>query len=476
MTDITLSQRLSDFAHDCTFEKLPPEVIGSVTRRVLDTLGVAIAAIPLDTSSAVLDYATSMGGQPQAHALGSVMLPASQAAFCNGVLSHSLDYDDTHLPSILHPSASIVPACLAVAELVNAPGSEVVRAIGIGIEICVRLGMAGYDQATGNSVFFERGQHATSICGAIGGAAAAAMLMDASVVDAIGIAVSFASGVIEANRTGGTVKRLHCGWAAHSAVTAAELARRGITGPPTALEGRFGFFEAFLNGRFDETSITKGLGSDWEVPGIFFKPYPANHFTHTGIDAAIALRSQGLQPHDIEFITLGVATPTIRTIGEPIEVKRTPITGYQAQFSGPYTVAAALLGGGGLGLGLDDFTDALAQDERRRAIASMVNIVSDPECDSIYPKQFPAVLTVGRKDGSTLVEKVMTNRGGPGRPLSDDELSTKFRDNASRVLTDEAVDRMQQAILDLTTLSTVDPILALTANPKEQKWHATTPS
>jgi len=115
----------------------------------------------------------------------------------NGVLAHSLDYDDTHLPSILHPSASIVPASLAAAELAGATGAQTIAAIAAGLEICVRLGMAGYDETTRNSMFFERGQHATSICGAIAGAASAAKLLG---LDADGIAHAAASGVAQTPR------------------------------------------------------------------------------------------------------------------------------------------------------------------------------------------------------------------------------------------------------------------------------------
>src|SRR6185437_9650361 len=121
-----------------------------------------------------------------------------------------------------------------------------------------------------------------------------------------------------ANRTGGTVKRMHCGWGAHAAVSAAQLVAQGFTGPPTVLEGRFGFFQAWLHGTFDPKAITDGLGEVWSVPGIFFKPYPANHFTHAGIDAALALRDQGVAIDEVDALTLGVAEPTVRTIGEPI--------------------------------------------------------------------------------------------------------------------------------------------------------------
>ena len=159
-----------------------------------------------------------------------------------------------------------------------------------------------------------------------------------------------ASGVIEANRTGGTVKRLHCGFAAQAGVTAAQLVRRGFTGPPTVLEGRFGFFEAWLHGQFFPDAVTDGLGDEWSVPGIFFKPYPANHFTHT-VDRRRPRvpRARASGPRTSPSITIGAPTAVIRTIGQPIEVKRAPETGYQAQFSGPYAVVAGLLGGGGLG-------------------------------------------------------------------------------------------------------------------------------
>lgn len=252
-----------------------------------------------------------------------------------------------------------------MAQTVGAGGRDVVAAVAVGLEVAVRLGMAGYDEQLGNSVYLEHGQHATSICGAMGGAVAAGMLAgldEPGLVDVLGVTASMAAGIIEANRTGGTVKRLHCGWAAHSAVTAAQLVERGFTGPPTVLEGRFGFFEAFLRGESDLAAVRDGLGEQWAVPGIFFKPYPANHFTHAVIDAGIGLREQGMDVAELARAVVGVPTAVVRTIGEPIADKRTPQTVYQAQFSGPYALAVGLLGGGGLGAGLADFTDELAHE------------------------------------------------------------------------------------------------------------------
>jgi 2-methylcitrate dehydratase PrpD len=314
----------------------------------------------------------------------------------------------------------------------------------------------------GNSVFFEHGQHATSICGAMGGAVSAALLLDlgaSGIVNALGVAASMASGIIEANRTGGTVKRLHCGWAAHSAVSAAQLVARGFTGPPTVLEGRFGFFEAFLRGEARPEAVLEGLGETWSVPGIFFKPYPANHFTHAAIDAGAALRGRGVPLDRVRAIELRVPTAVIRTIGQPIEEKRAPTTGYQAQFSGPYAVVAGLLGGSGLGVGLEDFTDELAQDPYRRALMARVSVVPDDRCDEIFPHQFPAVVRLWTDDGQEWTEEVLANRGGPARPLSEDELALKFSTNVAGRLEATDATEVRRQILRLDELQDLDDVM-----------------
>lgn len=465
MAEATLAQTVARFAARARYEDLPPAVVASVRQRVLDVLGICVAAQDLDSSRAVIDYVAEQGGAPQARAIGVPhRVPTALAAFGNGVLAHSLDYDDTHLPSVLHPSASIVPSVLAAAERAGADGRTAVTAIAVGLEVCVRIGMAGYDRQAGNSVFFEHGQHATSICGALGGAVAVGVVLgqdEAQLASSLGVAASMAAGIIEANRTGGNVKRLHCGWAAHSAVTAADLVSRGITGPPTVLEGRFGFFEAFLRGEFDPAALLDGLGTEWEVPGIFFKPYPANHFTHTAVDAAMALRRKGVDHRQVRRLTLGVPAPVIRTIGEPIDRKRRPATGYQAQFSGPYAVAAGLLGGGGgLGVGLDDYTDELAVDPVRRELMDKVSVVADDECTRIFPNQFPAVLVAELTDGEVVTERVLVNRGGPQNPLSDDEVELKFRDNAGRHLPEAVVARIAARALALDELSHAGDVLS----------------
>lgn len=454
---------------------LPDQVSNRIPARIIDIVGIAVRATQLETSRAVQRFVLEQGAQGQSTAIGTARATApAEAAFMNGVLAHSLDFDDTHLPSILHPSASVVPAALAVAEDKPTSGTELLAAVALGLEIAVRLGMAGYDPLARQSVFFERGQHATSICGSVGSAAAAARLLaldEPTIGHAMAIACSMSSGIIEANRAGGTVKRLHCGWAARAGVTAAQLAAHGVTGPPTAIEGRFGLMQAFLGDQADIGAVTADLGQRWLCDSIFYKPYPANHFTHTAIDAAVALQHGGLDCASLKRATLEVAPPTVRTIGEPIETKRNPRSGYFAQFSGPYAVVVGLLGSCDSGVGLADFTDELANDPQRRDLMAKVDVVGDPKLMKIYPNHFPARLTVTTTNGETLVEEVLTNLGSPERPLTQGQLRAKFYDNTAGLLPKETIAQTHRTLSSLATLDSTAKLLSPLANLQPGHTH-----
>ncbi|GAA4927985.1 2-methylcitrate dehydratase PrpD [Nonomuraea thailandensis] len=485
---MTYVRRLAEFAVACRDGELPAAVREDVPGRVLDVLGNCLAAYADpdgDAAPAVLRAVRRWGGSGESTVIGSGdRLPAPSAALVNGTLAHALDYDDTHLPSVLHPSASVVPAALAAAQSVSArhaeqaaardagafgaepgvgvSGGEVVAAVAAGIEVCGRLGMASYLPQERNSLFFEQGQHATSICGTLGAAVAAGLLFGLTadgIAHAVGVAASMGAGLLEANRTGGTVKRVHCGWAAHAGVSAAVLAAEGLTGPPTVLEGRFGFFQAWLGGRYDAEALLGGLGERWELLRTTYKPYPANHFTHPVIDCALALRRGGLDPSRIAEIEVGVPGPVLRTVAEPWEEKVRPRSPYHAKFSAPYTVAAALLGGGGLGLALEDFATL---DPARLELAERVRCVADERASEIFPRAFAAVVRVRLRDGSALEHRVDSSRGGPEHPLSGAELEAKFRANAGRALPQERVGELVEAIGKLVTGGTVDDVLART--------------
>ena len=461
----TIAEQLGEVAYQITQNGLSDELRRESARRVLDVIGNSLAAKDQAATEVVRNVVLAWEGPADSFAIGAGKLPAAAAALLNGTLAHAMDFDDTHLPSVLHPSASVVPAALAVGAKLKSKPTDVMDAIAFGIEVTCRLGMAGYDKKLGNSVFFERGLHATSICGTLGAATAAAMLYKlsaAQITSAIGIASSMGAGLLEANRTGGTVKRMHCGWAAHGGVVAAELAKAGLTGPPTVIEGRFGFMQAYCGDQVNLAELTDDLGTSWVLPGLFFKPYPCNHFTHTGIDAARRMKANGITPDRIERLELGVPTPVLRTIAEPREAKIKPESGYHAAFSGPYTVAAAFYRDHGLGLFHEDFEDDAAHDPEILALAAKVNVSANASCDEIFPHQFPAVLTAHLKDGSSVTERVLVNRGGPQDPLSDAELALKFESNARLAISSEQAAKIAQCIFGFATnSSSLDQLVQL---------------
>jgi 2-methylcitrate dehydratase PrpD len=447
-TELTHVQVLANFVANTT--TLDLAIVNDAKERILDVLGNSLAGraesnSATDPDQAVERMVKSWGGNPTSSVIGStIKLPAVSAALVNGTLAHILDFDDTHLPSVLHPSASVVPAVLAIAEEVGSTSEEIIRAVAIGIEISNRIGMASYLPEVGNSIFFDKGFHATSIIGTIAAAVSTSILYHlpaAGVANAMGIAASMGAGIIEANRTGGTVKRIHCGWAAHGGIVAAAMAREGISGPPTVFEGHFGFFNAYLDGRYDVHALLDDLGIRWELLKTAYKPYPTNHFTHPGIDCALALRAQGMKVEEINSVVLGVAKPVIRTIGEPREEKIHPKSGYHGKFSAPYTIATAFIGGGGLGVYLDDFSEENWDQPERLALAAKVTVVEDARATAIFPNAFAAVLTVTMKDGSVHTHRVDASLGSKEAPLSADQIRQKFTLNASRFLTPSSVEK-----------------------------------
>lgn len=428
---------LAKFVAETSPQDVPAAVCVDVKRRVLDTIGVSLGACPLETSTAARNLCAAPSGVAESTVIGfGDRLPAAAAGLVNGVLAHSLDFDDTHLPSVLHPSACVIPAALAVAEACNSSGEELVMAAVLGYEVCVRAGMAGYDNVRRDSVFFENGWHATSICGTLASAAIAARLMRLSaeqIGHAIAIAASFGSGILEGNRSGGTVKRLHCGWAVHAGINAAAAAKAGFTGPATVFEGRFGFFRAFCGGPVNLGAIEHRLGDEWQAPHVFIKPYPANHFTHAIVDAALVLRTE-VSAADIKDVEIALPSATLKTVAEPPEAKAQPKSGYHAKFSAPYVFAAAMIGGADLGVGLDDFSDENVGDGRRLALAAKVRCIAGRDLDAIYPDQFPARVTLMTHSGRNVGRTILFNRGGPSNPLTHSELMQKFLSNATRVL------------------------------------------
>jgi 2-methylcitrate dehydratase PrpD len=250
---------------------------------------------------------------------------------------------------------------------------------------------------------------------------------DAVMVNAFGIAGSFASGIIEYLAEGAWTKRLHPGWAAQSGYRAVRLALAGFEGPRTVFEGTHGFFHGYANttdGDFE--AMLDGFGSRWVWTGIAFKPYACGTMAHPFIDCARAWRARGIAPERIARIDCETAEGIVHRLWEPLAVKRSPPNAYAAKFSIPYAIAVGLQRDNA---GLGEYTDALAHDATLRALAAKVHYVVDPA--NPYPKQFTGHLRVTLDDGTVHEHRQGFFKGGVDHPLSDADLRHKFFANCA---------------------------------------------
>jgi 2-methylcitrate dehydratase PrpD len=440
----TASQALAEFIASLRYEDLPAEVVSAARRHILDAVGVSLAAAARGEASGLVDMTRSWAGARESTIIGHEFgAPAPFAALANGTLAHALDFDDTHVESVVHPSAVVMPAAFAVGEEVGARGAEMLAAAVAGYEVAGRVGAA----APGR--FQVRGFDTTGVVGTFAAAAVAAKLWGLSAEEtthALGIAGSQSSGVFAYLSAGSETKRLHAGWAAHGGVIAADLARRGLTGPPTVFEGPHGLFDALLHGEdVDRARLVRGLGAEWETTRIAIKPYPASHFVHAFMDAAARA---GVKWADIDEVICAVAPATVGIVCEPRAAKLHPPTTQAAQYSLPFAVASAIVGGRE---SLELFGEDARTDRRVLTLAERIHYETDPTLP--FPKTFGGRMKIVTRGGRVLELDETVNRGHPDRPLTEQELTDKFTRNARMRLEPRAARR---AMLKLQSMETSD--------------------
>jgi 2-methylcitrate dehydratase PrpD len=347
----------------------------------------------------------------------------------------------------------VIPTVLALGEAGGLDGRAVITAAVAGYESVARIGMGA------PAAFHRRGWHATSTCGTFAAALAAGVcerLDRKALTSALGIAGSFASGVMEFLEDGSWVKRLHPGWAGQAGATAAALARAGFPGPATILEGRYGLYRTFVDADPDLRPFDT-LGRRWETLNIGFKPYPACHYLHAFLDCALSLReTHRIDAGAIEAIECLVPPSGMPIVAEPYPAKLRPRTPYDAQFSLPFSVAAAFVDGR---VDLDTYTADHLGDPRVLALADRVTCRPDP--NTTVPNGFPGWVRVRLADGRTLEAREPDGRGGPARPLPERAIVEKFRANAGRVLGASRVSEIERATLALDTLPDVRSLMPL---------------
>jgi 2-methylcitrate dehydratase PrpD len=365
------------------------------------------------------------------------------AALANGAQSHALDFDDTHLPSIVHGAAPVAPVVLALGEWRRLPGDRVLAAFVAGFEVETRLG-----RVLGRPLA-DRGWHVTGMLGHFGAAAAAGKVLGLDAVQlahALGIAGTQAAGL---EQSFGTMsKPLHPGKAAMNGLLAALLAREGYTGATAMLDGRAGLPATFL-GITDLGAAVEDLGKRFEILENSTKFYAACHLTHATIDAGRAIRARvAPAPDTVEAVRCQVHPLVLKVAANPA-----PATGLEAKFSIAYCAATALVRGEA---GESEFGEASVRDP---AVARVMARVM-PEADASLAIG-AARMTIRLADGRTLEERVTAARGTPENLLTRDEVEGKFRRLAGVVLPAERVARLVAALRGLAGLADVSELARL---------------
>jgi 2-methylcitrate dehydratase PrpD len=441
---MTVAGDIAEWVGDLAYDDIPGETLAAARLHLLDTLGAGLAAHARGVATAGRTIATSGGASGSSTIIGvEGGAPPAAAALANGMLCHGLDFDDTHADSICHVGVVVSPAAVAVAEAAGSNGRELLLALVAGSEIITRVGAAAVPG------YMVRGFHPTSVSGVFGAAVAAARLRGLPPLEirsALGLAGSMSSGLFAYLADGSETKPVHAGWAAHGGILAAELAAAGGEGPAAVFEDRFGFFAAYYDGDADAlVAQVSDLGRRWETPRIAFKPYPACHFVHSCLDAAASLRARhSLAVDDVERITVAVPDPGIPLVLEPSAAKRDPRTEYDAKFSLQYSIAALLVHGR---VGVETYTEQAIRDPAVLALAARVEHLQRPF--PTYPRSFPGWVRIETHAGAVLELELEHQRGGPENPMSVDEVTGKFRANASLALDAAAVAELEAALLSL---------------------------
>jgi 2-methylcitrate dehydratase PrpD len=437
---MNVTRSLTQKCFELDYNQLPEEVIDRVRYFTLDYLGVAARGSLSESSrpvyNAVRRLDASGTGTP---IIGTDFRAAPPyAALANGISAHSLELDDVVNAASLHPGVTIITAALSAADISGCSAKEFVEGVVAGYEVTVKLGIA-LDPAA----HYARGFHPTATCGTMGAAVAVAKIFRLSpeeMTNALGIAGSQAAGSMEFLAEGAFTKRFHAGWAAHSGLMAALLARENFTGPGTIIEGKFGFLHSYSDNS-DPERVLKDWANPYEVMKTSIKPHSCCRYKQGPIDGVLRIvRENHLRADDIESIEAAILSAGFSLVAEPELLKQNPKSIVDAQFSMPFGATVAVLFGKAT---LDEYTPENIASEQVKALMKRVSCVKNPELDKVFPQKWPALVKIATKDGRSFQTDVEFPKGDPENPLSWDEIIEKFNGLASPVYSPE---RRQQIV------------------------------
>jgi len=440
-TETTLAQFVVDFPT----QDIPSDVMHLAKRCLMNYSGVALFATLDPAIDILLDLLRAEGCAPAATVIGSgFKTSALNAALANGFLGHLEDYDDTHT-TVIHPSAPILPAALALSEQRTVSGRDLLGAFAVGVEVACRIGLVIVAHFREGAAHW----HITNTCGVLGAAAAAGRLLkltEEQMVYAFAIAGTQACGVREV--FGSMCKPFHAGKAAQNGAMAALLAQRGFTGTDGIFEGARGLVGVMASGH-DITEATKDLGTHWELPQNGLKPYACGQANHGFIDAALALRKQpGVTPQTIKHIQ-----GSVEQFAPALVRRRHPRSGLESKFCYYHSVAAALIDGQALPA---QFTDQRAADPAIESLRNRIDFDEDPS----LPRRAVRV-TLELNDGRTYTERVDHPTGTPGNPMSDAMVREKFHGLAAAALGVEKADKAQNALWSVDAMPDMSQLIPL---------------
>ncbi len=421
---MTLARELARYALNARFAAIPAAAQHEAARSLLNWIGCALGGSKHPAIEHALAALLPLSGGDQCTLIGRrERVDALHAALINGMSAHVLDFDDTHLRTLLHPSVPVASALLALAERQPLSGRDFLLAFIIGVEIECRIA---------NAIWFAHNSHwyITGTTGVFGAAAAAARalgLNEDQTTHALGIACAQAAGTRE--MAGTMTKAFIHGRAAQNGVLAALLAQQGFTAAETSLEGPHGFAHV-LAPEHDLAMITAGLGTTYEILANSYKPFACGVVAHPVIDACIQLRNEhDLRAEAIERVAMIVSPRALELTG--IEA---PPNGLKSKWSIYHSAAVALIDGAA---GEHQYSDERVNDPEVRALRERVTATADAQL-----KEVAAKVAIALKDGSVLVKHVECVTGSAENPMGDGELEAKVRGLAHGILPAQQIDAL----------------------------------
>ena len=446
------SRKLASFLTSLAYTDLSNEVIEKTKDLVLDQLGIELAASTKPWSVVVYDYVRGLGGSGESTIVNyGNKVRAENAAFANATFGHGFEMDDTYLPSAAHLSCVVVPTALAIGERDHIDGKDFLLAVVTGCEAMGRIGRSVAPSYVG------RGFHSTGVVGPFGAAAVVGKLLhfgEELMLNAISIAGSHSSGLHECTQTGDSVKRVHAGIAAFGGIRAALLAKAGIIGPATVLEGKKGFWHAFSD-EYHPEKLTSDLGKEFIVTETSYKLHACGHLIHSAIDATSKIvKEHDIRPNDIEEMVVGTSKHAITVVGTILE----PEDVTDCQFSTVFSLAMCVVKGSN---GFRDYNEENLRDPDIRKLARRIRLEVDDEVDAMFPANRAVRMTVKLKNDTIYQEKLDWLRGTPENPATKSEVENKFRDLATIVLPNDRVEEIFKIVEDLDEVGNVSTLCNL---------------